>query len=234
MTDAAIAQRDTVSHAFALDVYRRLALSALVAAVFSWITVMSPTIGGWVYNLNIGGALRLSAFGLVVAVAPFVLWSAAYMVMTRPRGVAGAFFFWTLSVAFGWAAHVILHLVTSESATSVFIISALGFSALGATARVSGRAPGPLAVFAIFALVTLAAAVLLDVVLTQTRFYFAVDTAGGLMIGLLAARAAPDFAAIHRAYEFSHSTNAVTDFAALSVFLPRSAPAAAYNEEDTP
>lgn len=216
-----MAEGQSAPAAFARRVYQQLALSALVAASFAWLTTMSQTVGTWLFDVDVSGRLRLTTLGIAVAAAPFCLWALAAAVIDRPRPRLGAWSFWLLSVGFGLAANLIVHLMTDASGTSVFYITAIAFSALGFDARASGRAPGPLRVLAVFTLATLSLAQLFDVVLTQSRFYFILDVAGGLLVGALAARAARHFETLLRAHEFSASDAALVDFAALSVFLPR-------------
>lgn len=207
--------------AFARRVYQQLALSALVAASFAWLTDMSQTIGGWFFDIDLSGSLRLTVLGIAAAAAPFALWAVASAVMDRPRPRLGAMLFWTLSVGFGLTAHLLVLLFTDASTTSVFYITAVAFSVLGLDARVFGRAPGPLRVLMVFSLVTLLLAQLFDVVLTQSRIYFLLDTAGGALVGVLTTRAAWRFGPMRRAWEFASSDAALIDYAALSVFLPR-------------
>lgn len=207
--------------AFARRVYQQLALSALVAASFAWLTSMSQTIGGWFFDIDLSGRLRLTELGIATAAAPFFVWTLAAAMMDRPRARLGATFFWILSVGFGLAANLLALLLSDASGTSVFYITAVAFSVLGFDARLSGRAPKPLRVFVVFALVTLALAQLFDVVLTQSRTYFLLDVGGGLLVGTMAAGAALRFDAIRHAFEFGASDATVVDYAALNVFLPR-------------
>lgn len=210
---------------FARRVFRQLSLAAIVAGAFAWLSTMSTSVSDLVFDVDANGALRLSSWGALVAVAPLPLWGLANLLMDRPRPVAGAVCFWTLSIGLGLAANILLCLLTDASGPSVFYISAFAFAALGVDARSAQRTPRPRRVFVIFALAALAMACLFDVILTQSAYYFFLDLAGGLAMGLLAARAVRRFPEVLSYFAVSFKLAAIADLAAVSIFLVRFAQA---------
>lgn len=215
---------EVASEVFARRVFRKLLLAAIVAGAFAWLSTMSTSVSDLLFDVDASGALRLTGWGALVAVAPLPVWGLANLLMDRPRPVAGAVFFWTLSIGLGLAANILLCLLTGASGPSVFYISSVAFAVLGFDARAARGMPAPARAFVTFALVALALACLFDIILTRSAYYFCLDLAGGLAIGLLTARAARSFAKLLSDFAFSYKVAAIADLAALGPFLLRTRP----------
>jgi FtsH-binding integral membrane protein len=174
---------------------------------------MMPPVQDRLFVMAAGEVIALRPLGLAVALFPFALWLTARALARAPFDGAGAVFYWTFAAALGAAANTVFFFLANDSLASVFALAALAFGALNVVARLVRL--HALIDVALFLLVALGGAYLIDRVLTTTWPFLAADIAGVLVYAFFVLRGARGLEAVRRAFAGKAQWNALVDHGAL-------------------
>lgn len=115
--------------AYMRAVWGKLAAGAIGAAIAAWLLAQAPPLRGAILIEHAAGAVGLTVIGVVIVMAPASVWSLARLFAPGPNPLNPAWY-WLFVIAVGACANTLALLFMRDSIVSIFLLAALGFTAV--------------------------------------------------------------------------------------------------------